>query len=72
MAGYGVRRRAAFVLDTQIIGQLISPRDLTPAAWMNEALLITAGGQPHWCPCPFYYSIRYSIRAAHHRVACCD
>ena len=33
---------AAFVLGTLMIGQLISPTDLTPVIWMNVALLVAA------------------------------
>jgi PPP family 3-phenylpropionic acid transporter len=32
----------AFVLGTLVIGQLISPTDLTPIIWMNVALLLAA------------------------------
>jgi MFS transporter, PPP family, 3-phenylpropionic acid transporter len=35
---------AAFVLGTLIVGQLISPADLTPIIWMNVALLMAAAG----------------------------
>lgn len=33
---------AAFVLGTLLVGQLISPADLTPVIWMNSGLLIMA------------------------------
>jgi PPP family 3-phenylpropionic acid transporter len=35
---------AAFALGTLIMGQLISPDDLTPVIWMNVALLVIAAG----------------------------
>jgi MFS transporter, PPP family, 3-phenylpropionic acid transporter len=41
---------AAFVCGTLIIGQLISPNDLTRIIWLNAALLIVAAGATAWLP----------------------
>ena len=41
---------AAFVCGTLIIGQLISPDDLTRIIWLNAALLIAAAGATAWLP----------------------
>ncbi|WP_027574685.1 MFS transporter [Bradyrhizobium sp. WSM1743] len=35
---------AAFVLGTLVVGQLVSPADLTPVIWMNAVFLIAATG----------------------------
>ena len=41
---------AAFVCGTLIIGQLVSPNDLTRMIWLNAALLIVAAGATAWLP----------------------
>lgn len=41
---------AAFVSGTLLIGQLISPNDLTRIIWLNAALLIVAAGATAWLP----------------------
>jgi MFS transporter, PPP family, 3-phenylpropionic acid transporter len=43
---------AAFALGTLIMGQLITPRDLTPVVWMNAALLLVAVGATALLPTP--------------------
>jgi PPP family 3-phenylpropionic acid transporter len=43
---------AAFALGTLIMGQLISPHDLTPVVWMNAGLLIAAAGVTALLPAP--------------------
>jgi MFS transporter, PPP family, 3-phenylpropionic acid transporter len=43
---------AAFALGTLIMGQLISPDDLTPVIWMNVALLLMAAGATALLPMP--------------------
>ncbi|MET4279480.1 MULTISPECIES: MFS transporter [unclassified Bradyrhizobium] len=43
---------AAFVLGTLAVGQLISPADLAPVAWLNAILLIAAAVATTWVPGP--------------------
>jgi MFS transporter, PPP family, 3-phenylpropionic acid transporter len=43
---------AAFAGGTLIMGQLITPHDLTPVIWMNAALLLVAGGATALLPMP--------------------
>lgn len=59
---YGLIRgvaSAAFVCGTLIIGQLISPNDLTRVIWLNAALLIAAAGATALVP-------RVSVSSARH------
>jgi PPP family 3-phenylpropionic acid transporter len=44
MAGFVGRGSTAFALGTLIMGQLMSPGELTPVIWMNVALLLVAAG----------------------------
>jgi MFS transporter, PPP family, 3-phenylpropionic acid transporter len=43
---------AAFALGTLIMGQLISPGNLTPVIWMNAVLLLVAAGATALLPMP--------------------
>ena len=43
---------AAFVLGTLAVGQLISPADHAPVAWLNAILLIAAAVATVWVPGP--------------------